>query len=280
MQNPNYSEWKATLRHFCDYFILAAGAVIAAIALLSKQDKGELDQWPSPVIAVVSWLVNNNWWIVLFLAILGAIAKFTKERLDQTWIWAAVQAIIDRIARDAFGHISTGHVHHHRATLFRYCKYYWWAYPFRYPIWPWGKGRWPCSGWLVPVIRSGHTTQRTTTYFLAPDDADNAEGVAGTIWASNKEIALTAGASLQHGASDTDVKNYAEKTFITATLANRELSNKKVLAASFRGIPIEGKPGHRWGVLVLDSRDANAAAEAKLDIKPYAYCLGKLLERV
>jgi hypothetical protein len=37
-------------------------------------------------------------------------------------------------------------------------------------------------------VRSGHTTQKTKTIFLAPDDAGNAEGVAGQVWASDQTI--------------------------------------------------------------------------------------------
>jgi hypothetical protein len=277
MQNPNYSEWKATLRNVCEYFILAAGGLIAGIALMSKQ-KGVLDDWPVPLQTMAAWLFENNWWIVLALAVLGAIAKIVKERLDQSWVWTAVQAIIDRIAKDTFG--QTGSAHHHRATLFRYRNYYWLPFPFRSWSWPWGKGRWPCSGWLVPVIRSGHTSQRTRTYFLAPDDADNAEGIAGQIWAGNKELALSTGTVPQVGANQIEMTAYADKTFVKGTWVNEEVSHGKVLAASFRGLPIEGRAGKRWGVLLLDSRDPNAAMNATINIQPYAYCLGKLLERV
>lgn len=277
MQNPNYSEWKATLRGGCEYFILIAGGLIAGIALLSKQ-KGQFDDWPASLQTTVGWILENNWWIVIALAVSGGIAKIVKERLDQSWVWNAVQAIIDRIAKDTFG--QTGSAHHHRATLFRYRSYYWLPFPFRGRYWPWGKGRWPCSGWLVPVIRSGHTAQRTRTFFLAPDDADNAEGVAGQIWAGNRELALSTGGTLRSGATDIELSAYADKTFVKGTWAKEEVSQGKVLAASFRGLPIEGKAGKRWGVLLLDSRDPNAAVNATLNIQPYAYCLGKLLERV
>ncbi len=279
MQNPNYTEWKATLRNGCDYFILVAGAFIAGIALISKQDKGQFSEWPTQLQPVLLWFLQNNWWFVLGLTALAAIAKIIKERLDRTWVWTAVQAIVDRIQTEAFAQ-QPGYAHHHRATLFRHQRCKWWPFPLRYFVDPPGKRRWPCSGWLVPAIRSGHTTQHTTTYFLAPDDADKAEGVVGHIWASNKEVALAAGTALRRNADDVAIVDYAGKTFVSATWAKHELSNDKVLAASFRGIPVEGKAGRKWGVLILDSRDPDAAMKANLNIAPYAYCLGKLLERV
>jgi hypothetical protein len=139
----------------------------------------------------------------------------------------------------------------------------------------------PWSGWLVPVIRSGHIAQRRGTFFLAPYDLDKAEGFAGKVWAAgDKEIAISAPTPLQEGAADADIRDYAGKTFITETMARRMLSKNTVLAASFRGVAIESKAGKRWGILVLDSRDPTAAENANLNITPYAYCLGKLLERV
>lgn len=278
MRNPNHSEWKETLRSCCDGFILAAGGLVAFIAILSKQDKS-LIGWPEELTAIADWLVRNNWWVVLGLAVFAALIKIVKEALERSWIWAAVQNIVDRIQTEAFAE-QEGHAHHHRATLFRYQKYHWWPRPWRGRIWPWGWGRWPGSGWLVPQVRSGHATQRSTTCFLAPDDADNAEGVVGHIWARNREVALEAGTSLGPNAAEGEVSEYAGKTFVSATWAAREVSKNKVLAASFRGVPVEGKAGKKWGVLILDSRHPNAAAQATLNIDPYAYCLGKLLERV
>jgi hypothetical protein len=278
MQNANYSEWKATVRDGCDFAILVAGALATALAIFFKQDESALSEWPSALQPMVSWLFENNWWIIVALMGVAAAIKIVKERLDRTWVWSAVQAIVDRIQAEAFGD-QGGYTHHHRATLFRYQKYLWWPFPVRHFAWPWGLGRGPGSGWLLPVIRSGHATQRTATYFLAPDDADKAEGVVGHIWNSNKEIGLSVGAPLQQGATAEEISEYAGKTFVDATRATKELS-KKVLAASFRGVPIEGKAGRKWGVLILDSRHPEAAMNAKLNIDPYAYCLGKLLERV
>lgn len=278
MQNPNYSAWKATVRDGCDYAILLAGALATALAIFFKQDAAQLDEWPLHLRPLAAWLHQNNWWIIVTLMGVAAAIKILKERLDRTWVWSAVQAIVDRIQTEAFGD-QDGYLHHHRATLFRYQKYLWWPFPARHMLWPWGLGRGPSSGWLVPVIRSGHATQHTKTYFLAPDDADKAEGVVGHIWNSNKEIGLSVGAPLQQGATPEQISEYAGKTFVNATRAAKELS-KKVLAASFRGVTVEGKAGRKWGVLILDSRHAEAALNAKLNIGPYAYCLGKLLERV
>lgn len=279
MQNRKYTDGKASIHRSCDFVILAGGAVLTAMAVLAKETPAQIDNWPV-VKSAVSWLFANNAWIAMGLAVLVAAAKLVKERLDSTWVWSAVQAIIDRIQVESFAG-QPGYAHHHRATLFRYRKYQWWPFPARHWLWPWGTGRWPCSGWLVPVVRSGETGQRAPSYFLAPpEDADKFEGVAGHVWFMNKEVALEAGGALQGGATDAAITDYAGKTFVSETWARKELSKGKTLAASFRGIPIEGKAGTKWGVLVLDSRDAKAAVDAKINIAPYGYCLGKLLERV
>ncbi len=280
MLNPQYTEAKATLRALCEVIIYTAAGAIGILASLAKLDETLVAAWwPKKLQPVLTWLVDNAWWLVIAFIVVGFIAKIAKESLEKTWVWASVREIVDRIQSEAFAQ-HQGLAHHHRATLFRHSRYKLWPFPWRHLFPRTGRRRWPCSGWLTPVLRSGHTTQRSTTYFLAPDDADNVEGVVGVIWARNSELALTTGAPLAPDADDAAVQAYARTTFIPETMVRVELSKGKTLSASFRGIPIEGKAGKKWGVLILDSRDPQAALAANLNIAPYAYCLGKLLERV
>jgi hypothetical protein len=278
--NAQYTETKATLRSLCEIVIYCAAGAIAVLASLNNLDDGLVEKWwPQAVRPVLTWLVDNASWLVIVFIVIGFVAKIGKEHLERTWIWASVRDIVERVQRDAFAQ-QQGMAHHHRATLFRHSKYKWWPFPWRYLFPAIGRRRWFSAGWLTPVVRSGHTTQHSTTYFLAPDDADNVEGVVGVIWAKNSELAVTAGGALPPDAGAAAITAYAQATFISETHVRGELSKGKTLYASFRGIPIEGRAGQKWGVLILDSRDANAAVAANLNIAPYAYCLGKLLERV
>jgi hypothetical protein len=113
---------------------------------------------------------------------------------------------------------------------------------------------------------------------LAPDDADKSEGVAGKIWNQDEEVTITYAKTIDNNAFENDIKEYSQQTHVSVDWIKRQLAAEKTLAASFRGIPVELK-GQKLGVLILDSRDPQAAANAKLNLSQSAFILGKLLER-
>ena len=76
-----------------------------------------------------------------------------------------------------------------------------------------GKRRWPGSGWLVPVARSGYSTKNTRTRFLCPDDTDSAQGVAGRAWAGLAAVEATQLPDVTDpNCSEADLRSYAEAT--------------------------------------------------------------------
>ena len=136
--------------------------------------------------------------------------------------------------------------------------------------------RWPWSGWLVPVERSGHTTRRSHTIFLAPDDADQAEGIAGQTWAQNRVVVVNGLSDVNENPSREVLAEYAQRTWIAETWV---LQKQRQHARSFCGIPVEVK-GKLWGVIVLDSRNPQAIDQnADKFYRLIGRVLGKLLER-
>ncbi len=75
---------------------------------------------------------------------------------------------------------------HIRVTLFKHYKLFFMVRPFRGFLIPWGWGRYPWSGWLAVAYRTGHVAQTGGAIFLAPDDAQHSEGVAGMAWRCGK----------------------------------------------------------------------------------------------
>lgn len=275
MINAKYSARKRVVNSALEILTWIAGSSIAFIALIQNEQYSIAEHLPSKTHSAVAWLSEHAWWLIVILGLTAAVAKLLREKLDRDWKWTLIQELIDRIARDAF--VGTdGPIHHHRATLFHRCWCFW-ITPFRSRCWPWGYGRWPWSGWLVPLVRSGYATQKSKTVFLAPDDADNAEGVAGMIWAYDKELIVTTNKAIGHTATQAEIDTYANNTVVASKWVGAQIVAGKVLAASFQGIPVEVK-GRKWGVLLLDSRDPTAAAKANLNMSSHAYVLGKLLE--
>jgi len=187
-----------------------------------------------------------------------------KKLLGPPWLWNTVHSYLDSFREEAFNVGLDDAQHHHRVTLFRYKPWYW---HFR---------RWPWSGWLVPVERSGHTTQASISVYRAPDDADKAEGVAGMTWARRRIVNVSNLPDLSEDPSRDDMQRYAKATGMNLEVVKK----KRPKARSFCGIPVEIK-GEVWGVLVLDSRSADGInTNSQILYRPLGKFLAKILERV
>ena len=85
----------------------------------------------------------------------------------------AVNRALDQFRKVAFPNVPVNVPQdHNRVTIFRYRPYLW---SFR---------KWPWSGWLIMLERSGHLTKHGSTVFRSPDDPGQCEGVAGQAWRS------------------------------------------------------------------------------------------------
>ncbi len=171
-----------------------------------------------------------------------------------------------------------------RVTVFRHLKCLWWIWPFRGVLTPWGLGRGPWSGWLVVHCRSGHVTRGTRTAFLAPDDAQHSEGVAGQAWrrqayrvgkGANKlpelkdvryvswPVAIFYNVLLAISAPTTNAKrfaeertkvtNYAEATHCRPRFVWQRIKRKTPCPVALLAVPLLNKNREPWGVVVMDS---------------------------
>lgn len=126
----------------------------------------------------------------------------------------------------------------------------------------------------MPVERSGHTTRKSRTAFLAPDDADRAEGIAGQTWARNRILVVNELPDINKSPPQGVLEDYARRTFV----ATEWLQGTRRHARSFCGIPVEVK-GRPWGVIILDSRNPNVIDDdANRFYRLVGGFLGKLLE--
>lgn len=208
--------------------------------------------WPllkTPLTLVDSWaplLIVAS--VILFLA-----SYTTKGLIANPWAQTSVQTILDQLRVYAFDQKYSNDLHHrHRATLFRHKKTKFWIWPWR-GKWPWGSGHWPWSGWMIPIARSMHSTQKTKTVFLAPPgDSYNAEGIAGNAWNVKMYLTHDPVPDLNYSHSDQDIEDYAVKTFVNKDFVRRLVDSGKPVPVSMMGFPvIQG--GEVLGVIVLDS---------------------------
>jgi len=147
----------------------------------------------------------------------------------------------------------------------------------------WGRGRFIFAGWLIPVARSGHANKRCSSVFLAPDDIDYAEGIAGQTWAVGKSGNLVLPVQnlpkLTEDTQQVDREAYAQATNVSVKWVDWRIRKNKACAQSYAGRPIEVN-NELWGVLVIDSRSPTLPGKAKIDqsTKTAAKLLGAVLK--
>jgi len=244
-------KWSGRLITSGSLISMVTGIVIQLPVGQAALDKG----WPSSLVIVYSWLADRSIWLFIGAVIFWLIGHLCRLAGDPA-TREHIQFLLDKFQEKAFHNGES--VHHHRVTLFRYKRCwrgYWLSRAVRSDdkLWPWGSGYWPCSGWLVPVMRSGHTSTRMSTAFLAPQsDPDLAEGVAGMAWSRNNTVVLENLPDLP--GSKKKAKEYATKTSTPLDLVGRYSARGVPMARSFGATPIEVN-NKIWGVLVLDSRN-------------------------
>ncbi|WP_162913164.1 hypothetical protein [Rhodospirillaceae bacterium SYSU D60014] len=237
------------------------------------------EKWPAAFATSIAWLQKYS---LLIWAALGtaAIIGWFLRRQGDPWIWDKLQALLDEFQAVAYPGFQHHIKDHHRVTLFKYKKWYWCLRtPMTNGRWPWRRGRYPWSGWLVPMLRSGRTSQNTRAVFLVPDNGGEAEGVAGRAWASNCVIVVDKLPAISAQSSRRKIKQYAEGTYCPEPIIKDYLERSRPLPRSIGAIPIE-VDNKAWGILVLDSRDeqgvtSDLVANFTLTIK----FIGQMLEK-
>lgn len=216
--------------------------------------------WPAAAARAMAWLQENSFFLWLTLGFVSILGWWFRRRGDP-WVWDKLQILLDDFQRVAYRDFAADIRDHHRVTLFRHQKWHW---RFRTcmtrGIWPWKPGRYPWSGWLVPVLRSGITSQNTRAVFLAPDDANSAEGVAGRAWGSNRILVVDDLPRITSTSGRTQVTRYARRTFCPEEIVRDYMGRGKDLPRSIGAIPIEVN-NKMWGVLVLDSQNEHGVTE-------------------
>lgn len=231
--------------------VAIGGATFIGVSL--SADVATWKSWSPLVGHSLSIIQNHAWWLLIVLGAIAFIAKPICAWLGPPWVWSRIESLLDEVREHAFDSAPADAVHDHRVTLFKRVG----CCLFRYRAWRFrsarsGKKRGPFAGWIIPVARSGHTAQKTDVVFLAPDHAEDAEGIAGQVWRCNKSVYLDNLPRLTKSSAERTKAQYAAKTWVSPAMVQRRLNRGKLLARSFCGIPIEVK-SRFWGAIVLDS---------------------------
>lgn len=241
-------------------------ALTAGWGGLAKFDLSRLKGHADSIIPLLQ-VAQRFSWLSLFSAGLVAICTFVMKLIGPPWVREAIKKVLDEMHAHAFARRNRAEFHD-RITLFRFQK--WCFRPDRPTLSPYGDH-------LVPFLRSGFITQKSSVVFRAPDDGEY-EGIAGFAFSSNVSIKREHLPDVSPSAnpSDEDYRRYAEETFVKPEWLKKERST----ARSLYGIPVrvEGKP---WGAIVVDSRQESIANSEQV-VNSYllvASVLGQLIKR-
>lgn len=251
---------------------------ITSLILGVDKNSAWLEDRPIVLRAIVFTEDHALWFFSIFVAciMLGLIFR----RLGNPWVWDKLKFILDEYQGKAFNVNPSDPQDHHRVTLFKehsrcILRRHWSSSS----AWkPWGNTP-VISRYLVPVLRSGHISQKSSALFHIPDDSDKSEGVAGKAWSANEAIIISDLPDVNRPRPGVrDRRKYAESTNSTVEMVDSYIGKGRQLPRSIAAIPIEvdGKP---WGVVVLDSRSPNGVQQQSvLDYTLTVALLGQLLE--
>lgn len=230
-----------------------------------------------PVIFIEEHAFTIWVWIAAF-----AVGGFILRRIGEHWVWDKLKYILDEFQKKAFPQLQHQSNSMHRVTLYRHQQ---WRVLGRDVL---GERccyirkktkRYPWSGWLVPVLRSGHKPLKTNAIFKAPSDKDS-EGIGGAAWDSQGVALKRNLQSISSKSNRTTKERYAKHSICPKEMIEWYAGRGKSLPRSIGAIPVYVS-GEAWGVLVLDSQDPEGVTDEVLDNFTLTVgVIGQLLEKV
>lgn len=242
------------------------------------------------VVSLLKWLkgclslelmIASGSSILLLIVVLPVFRSFF-ERTNEDWSW--LRFFVERARNKAYEEILDPEPHYDRVTLFKYVK----RLPRKYRHWS-AKDlkKWPIlnglgvgtlvnhlnrggeyrvrSGWLVPVIRSDHDDSsclKGTVFAVPRGDLDAYEGLGAAAFRKSETIVRIKLPKASSSTNETNRIKYANKSNcpigMVDVMINSRSSLDVVLPRTVGAIPLQNSNGGKWGVLVFDSRNADA----------------------
>lgn len=227
--------------------LISGSGIATPILAATIEMAGKTNPKTDPVFSLITEVAKDAslYLYILFLMVFFLGKYFTRN--GDKVIWETLQSQIDILQSIAFPDHANELNDHHRVTLFRYKK---WCWNRLFNLKSWNR---PWSGWLVPVIRSGHTGKGTKVVFLAPDSGSDAEGIAGLCWSSDAIISRENMKSINSSSSDQNKGEYCRRSNMPRSILDSYCKNNRPLARNILAFPVRTCTGNRWGVLVYDS---------------------------
>ncbi|MDX1751189.1 MAG: hypothetical protein R3271_12800 [Methylophaga sp.] len=224
----------------------------------------------------LSILIDASPWIYITFLFAFLYGKWL-SRNSNPIVWKALQAQIDKLQKIAFPNHTNDVNDNHRVTLFKFTRSCNNKCAKRYK-----KRITKNSGWLVPVIRSGHTGKETKAKFFAPDAGIDAEGIVGMCWSSEYVQYQDNLPNVSSASGQRTKERYCRRSNMPIEMLDEYVKTGKKLACSILAYPVLSRAGDRWGVIVFDSMVPNGVDQQHAELAFYtvAETLGVLVEGV
>ncbi|MGB0504093.1 MAG: hypothetical protein ACPGGD_08565 [Thalassolituus sp.] len=243
-------------------------SIIAISAFLLNFDASTpaYSDWPDNIVVHIQYLQKYSLVTLIIAVFLSLIHQWLSGKSNS---WPIIHSFLGYIRNKVFKDTNGDPKHYHRVTLFEFKKYVWkWGYfiesikniPSR-----------NLNGWLIPVCRAGHLTQKSHAIFRV-EDTGRHEGVCGMSWSACEIKVLNNLPRVEKNSNDIIVSKYAEVTgcnieSLRTRIIRTSLSNSDekdiTLPRSIGAIPVgpELQGGAPRYVLVLDSRNKGMIPE-------------------
>lgn len=262
------------------------------LTIILSLPESKITEWQAGALSypafLLSWIQDNGLIIVIInTLVLGIGWLFTLS--GDPDLKNDLQATLDEFRDDFFSDYEEDYSEFslkHRVTIFERQQIRFRIYPKR-GFFGFGKkdGKWffPWTGWLVPVMRSGHVYSQKPSVFLASKNNETQiEGIAGALWREGKGKKGFTKQNLRLMQSITNPRKkeeYARSTNVNLEYLESALKAGKNLPRSIGGFTI--KTERKIFVIVLDSTEPNAVNDKCLLEYPMTMSiLSRLLERV
>lgn len=241
MLHRRNAQWIAASRRIF-WSATATNSVAAIWGKLPEEDWG--------VVYAFLRQAGGNWSAAVILvstAIMG-VAGIVYKYYGSQDTWETLHELISDLQQAIFKGPDYQTLDSHKVTIFRgthSCA----SEHFFKRLWFWFRGK---KRWLVPVARSHHTSQATSTCFALLDDGEKCTGVAGQAWARKRVVAVNDLPDVSGRTSapyKREIESYASRAFVSKDWVERQ----KPKGRSILAVPLFVK-GEPWGVLVFDSR--------------------------
>lgn len=266
------NSWKMTIA-------MPAGMAISTFLLNFKRSDPAFTNWPSGLLDLLVTIQGYSHWLLGITLLVWFVWQW---RLKSAKNWVTVKSLLGFMRDKVFQEQDGEPKNHHRVTLFVFTRYRWRYGSIKQSLLRLFIDN-EQSGWLVPICRAGHLTQKSHAVFEV-NDSGHYQGVCGKAWATCQVHRIGGLPKVTGSSAPSVLDSYARATECTKESIRSRISmggsdkDGSVIPRSIGAIPIvtDNSSAPKY-VLVVDSRKGDGVPE---DIGSHYTVVTQLLDQL